>query len=367
MRVAIVHYWFVGMRGGEKVVESLCRLYPQADLFTHVFDPAAVSEAIRSRPIKTSFIQSLPRATRLYRQYLPLMPLALEQLDLRNYDLVISSESGPAKGVIPAPEALHVCYCHSPMRYVWNMYHDYRDEAGFLTRLLMPPLAHYLRNWDALSATRVDHFIANSVTVAHRIERYYRREADVIHPPVAADAFAIAPPSEIGDYYLMVGELVGYKRPDLAIKTCNALGKKLIVIGGGAHLDAMRKLAGPTVSVIGPQPLDVLVHHYSRCRALIFPGEEDFGIVPLEAMASGRPVIAFARGGATETVVEGVTGLFFDAQTIESLGAAIARFESAEFSPDRIRAHAQTFGAERFLDEMRAKIDSYFAAREAKR
>ncbi len=367
MRVAIVHYWFIGMRGGEKVVEALCRLYPQADLFTHVLDPAAVSEAILSRPIKTSFIQSLPGATRFYRQYLPLMPLASEQLDLRNYDLVISSESGPAKGVIPAPEALHVCYCHSPMRYVWNMYHDYRAEAGFLTRLLMPPLAHYLRNWDALSATRVDHFIANSITVAHRIERYYRREADVIHPPVDAEAFAIAPPSEIGDYYLMVGELVGYKRPDLAIETFNALGKTLVVIGGGAHLDAMRKLAGPTVSVLGPQPFDILAHHYARCRALIFPGEEDFGIVPLEAMASGRPVIAFGRGGATETVVEGVTGTFFDAQTVESLSAAIARLERMEFSPERIRAHALTFGADRFLDEMRTKIDSYFAAREAKR
>lgn len=367
MRVAIVHYWFVGMRGGEKVVEELCRLYPQADLFTHVFDPAAVSETIRSRSIKTSFIQSLPSPAKFYRQYLPLMPLASEQLDLRGYDLVISSESGPAKGVIPAPEALHVCYCHSPMRYVWNMYHDYRAEAGFLTRALMPPLAHYLRNWDALAATRVDHFIANSATVAKRIERYYRREADIVHPPVAADAFSIAPASEHGDYYLMVGELVGYKRPDLAIETFNRLGKKLVVIGGGAYLDAMRKLAGPTVSVIGPQPLEVLVHHYARCRALIFPGEEDFGIVPLEAMASGRPVIAFGRGGATETVVEGVTGTFFDTQSVESLAGAIARFEQIEFSPERIRAHALTFGSERFLDEMRAKIDSYFAARAAKR
>ncbi|MBG0812007.1 glycosyltransferase [Methylosinus sp. H3A] len=366
MRVAIVHYWFVGMRGGEKVVEALIRLYPQADLFTHVIDPAAVSQTILSRPIKTSFIQSLPRAAKYYRQYLPLMPLACEQLDLRGYDLVISSESGPAKGVIPPPEALHVCYCHSPMRYLWNMYHEYREESGPLTRLLMPPLAHYLRNWDALSATRVDHFIANSTTVAHRVERYYRRSADVVHPPVAADAFSIAPREEIGDYYLMVGELVGYKRPDLAIDAFNAMGKKLVVIGGGSNLDAIRKQAGPTVSVLGPQPFDVLTRHYSRCRALIFPGEEDFGIVPLEAMASGRPVVAFRRGGATETVVENETGVFFDTQTVEALSEAIARFESREFSPPRIRDHALGFGEERFLREMRGKIDSYFAARGVK-
>ena len=173
------------------------------------------------------------------------MPLACEQLDLRGYDLVISSESGPAKGVIPPPEALHVCYCHSPMRYLWNMYHEYREESGPLTRLLMPPLAHYLRNWDALSATRVDHFIANSTTVAHRVERYYRRSADVVHPPVAADAFVIAPREEIGDYYLMVGELVGYKRPDLAIDAFNAMGKKLVVIGGGSNLEAIAQARRP--------------------------------------------------------------------------------------------------------------------------
>jgi glycosyltransferase involved in cell wall biosynthesis len=366
MRVAIVHYWLVNMRGGEKVLEALCQLYPQADIFTHVFDPSAVSEIIRSRHVTTSFVNSLPRAKKFYRQYLPLMPLALEQLDLRGYDLIISSESGPAKGVIPPSEALHVCYCHSPMRYLWNMYHDYRAESGLLTRMLMPPLAHYLRNWDALAATRVDRFIANSATVAHRIERYYRREADIVHPPVAADAFSIAPRDEQGDFYLMVGELAGYKRPDLAVETFNALGKKLIVIGGGPMLASLHKIAGPNVSVLGPQPFDVLQRHYARCRALIFPGEEDFGIVPLEAMASGRPVIAFRRGGATETVVDGLTGLFFDQQNVQSLSAAITRFEGAEFSAERIRAHALKFGAERFAREMRDKIASYLDAHDAR-
>jgi glycosyltransferase involved in cell wall biosynthesis len=366
MRVAIVHYWLLNMRGGEKVLESLCRIYPQADIFTHVYDPAAVSETIRSRRVRTSFINSLPWARRFYRRYLPLMPLALEQLDLSGYDLIISCESGPAKGIIPPPRALHVCYCHTPMRYLWNMYHEYRREPGPLLRAVMPPFAHYLRSWDALVVTRVDDFIANSATIAARIERYYRRESDIVYPPVDVDSFSLAPRDELGDYYLMVGELVAYKRPDLAVDAFNALGKKLIVIGGGQMLEHLRKRAGPTVSMLGPQPFDVLQRHYARCRALIFPGEEDFGIVPVEAMASGRPVIAYRSGGATETVVDGLTGLFFNDQTIPSLSAAIARFEAADFSPERIRAHALKFSDERFTREIRAKIDSYFRERDSR-
>ena len=243
MRVAIVHYWLVGMRGGEKVVEDLCRIYPQADIFTHVYDPSSVSPLLRARTVKTSFIDRLPGARRRYQSYLPLMPMALEQLDLRNYDLIISSESGPAKGIIPPPHALHVCYCHSPMRYVWNMYHDYRERTGFLTKRLMPLAAHYVRNWDALSATRVDHFVANSQTVRQRIERYYRRDAEVIYPPVEVDSFEFAP-DEVGDSFLMVGELVPYKRTELAVEAFNRLRLPLTVIGGGERLDAIRKLAG---------------------------------------------------------------------------------------------------------------------------
>jgi glycosyltransferase involved in cell wall biosynthesis len=251
------------------------------------------------------------------------------------------------------------------MRYLWNMYQEYLREAGPMLRALMPPFAHYLRSWDALVATRVDHFIANSATVADRVERYYRRESDVIYPPVDTGAFSIAPREELGDYYLMVGQLVAYKRPDLAVDAFNALGKKLVVIGGGQMLDQLRKSAGPTVTMLGPQPFDVLQRHYARCRALVFPGEEDFGIVPVEAMASGRPVIAFRRGGATETVVDGLTGLFFSEQTIPSISAAIARFEAAEFSPERIRAHALKFGEERFTHEIKSKIESYFSERES--
>jgi glycosyltransferase involved in cell wall biosynthesis len=352
--VAIVHYWLVGMRGGEKVVEALCRMFPQADIFTHVYVPERVSETIRAHKVTTSFIAALPGAARRHRRYLPLMPLALEQLDLRGYDLILSSESGPAKGVIPPPDCAHLCYCHSPMRYLWNMFHDYRDASGPLTRLLMPPLAHYLRNWDALSATRVDRYVANSRNVASRIRRYYHRDADVVFPPVDVDAFEVA--RDVGDHYLMVGELTPYKRPDLAVEAFNRIGRRLVVIGGGEMLPEIRKMAGPGIEVMGPQPFETLRHHYARARALVFPGEEDFGIVPVEAMASGRPVLAYRRGGAIETVAEGVSGVFFDEQTVESIAAGVAEIERRRFDPQRIVEHAAQFSPQRFERALGAVI-----------
>lgn len=358
MRVAIVHYWLVSMRGGEKVLEALCRLFPDADIFTHVYDPDAVSDTIRRHKIFTTFINSLPFARRYYKRYLPLMPIALEQLDLRGYDLIISSESGPAKGVIPPAGAMHICYCHSPMRYIWNMFHDYRDRAGFVTRLLMPLMAHYLRSWDAVGSMRVDHFIANSRTVAARIAKYYRRKATVIHPPVDVDSFESVSAAEIEDYYLMAGELVGYKRPDLAVEAFNAMRRRLVVVGGGEMLAEIRKSAGPTVTVLGPQPFAVLRHHYARCRALIFPGEEDFGIVPVEVMASGRPVIAYGRGGATETLTESVSGLFFHEQSAAAIVQAVREFEQMSFDQDAIREQAKKFDAKRFASEIRAFLES---------
>lgn len=371
MRVAIVHYWLVGMRGGEKVVESLLRLYPEADLFVHVYKPEAVSPLIRGRRVTESFIGRLPFAARLYKNYLPLMPMALEQLDLRGYDLIISSESGPAKGVVPPPGSVHVCYCHSPMRYVWNMFHDYRGTAGGLKRLLMLPAAHYIRLWDALSAQRVDHFVANSNTVARRIARYYRRDAEVIPPPVAVDDFYIDPLTSQDAAperpWLMAGELVPYKRPDLAVQAFNAMRRRLIVVGGGEMLDEIRRIAGPTVTVLGPQPFARLRQLYAESFALIFPGEEDFGIVPVEAMASGRPVLAFGRGGATETVVEGVTGLFFHEQSVDAIVDGVARMGTLSINPSAIRTHAERFATAVFERRMRAFVDSVLVKPEARR
>jgi glycosyltransferase involved in cell wall biosynthesis len=363
MKVAIIHYWLVGMRGGEKVIEALCEMFPQADIFTHVYVPEMISDRIRQHRIIPTFINSLPRAAKMYKTYLPLMPLALEQLDLRGYDLVISSESGPAKGIIPPSDALHVCYCHTPMRYIWNMYHDYRNSAGRVARLMMPSLSHYLRMWDVTSAARVDSFVANSATVAKRIHRYYGSESVVIHPPVDTDSFSIADSSELKDYYLMAGELVAYKRPDLAVRAFNEMNLKLVVIGGGDMLDEVRSLAGPTVTVLGSQPFDVLKQHYAQCRALIFPGEEDFGMVPVEAMASGRPVVAFGRGGATETVAPGVSGVFFANQTVDAISSAVKSLDSIEFDPKKIAAHARQFGRAQFFQKMRTHIDSLLAER----
>ncbi len=351
MRVAIVHYWLVSMRGGEKVLEALCDLFPEADIFTHVYDPEKISDTIRKHKIIPTFINALPRARRYYKQYLPLMPIALEQIDLRGYDLIISSESGPAKGIIPPAGALHICYCHSPMRYIWNMFHDYQERAGLLTRLLMPPLCHYIRGWDAVASMRVDRFIANSETVAARIEKYYRRDSTVIHPPVSIDQFESVPIDEVEDYYLLAGELVAYKRPDLAVEAFNALGRRLIVIGGGEMLDVIRKMAGPSVTVLGQQPFSVLRHHYARCRALVFPGEEDFGIIPVEVMASGRPVIAYGRGGVTETVTAGVSGWFFEEQTAAAIERAVHEFEQMHFDPREIKAQAEKFNKNRFISE----------------
>ncbi len=346
-RVALIHYWLVGMRGGEKVLEALGRMFPQADIYTHVHVPDRISAELNRHPIYTTSVARLPFAARLYQKYLPFMPRALEEIDLTGYDLVISSEAGPAKGVIAPPEAPHLCYCHSPMRYIWDQYHTYRAGAGPLTRALMPRLAHGLRSWDAISAARVDGFAANSTHVANRIRKYWRREAEIVHPPVAVESFAPVPRAERGEFYLWAGELAPYKRPDLALEAFRRLGLPLVMLGGPDR--TARRLAAQApanVRVLGPVSADVLKHHLARCKALIFPGEEDFGIVPVEAMSSGRPVIAYARGGALDTVVEGETGLFFHEQSVAALVDAVERFEADRIDrldPARLAAWARRF------------------------
>jgi glycosyltransferase involved in cell wall biosynthesis len=359
LKVAIIHYWLVGMRGGENVISALLDLYPDADIFTHVYDKHAVSNKIAGQKISTTFIQNLPLAKHLYQSYLPLMPLALEQIDLRGYDLVISSESGPAKGILTYPGCLHICYCHTPMRYLWDMYLDYKKFSGPLKRLAMIPLIHYLRLWDTASAQRVDRFVANSKHVAKRIEKIYRRDAAIIHPPVNIEDFSVS--AEPDDFYLMVGQLVGYKRADLAIRAFNRIKKRLIVIGQGEQFKMLKKIAGPGIELMGWQPFSVVREHYSKCRALIFPGEEDFGIVPVEAMASGRPVIAYGRGGALETIVEGETGIFFNNQSEEDLISAIDKFESNQnqFKPIVCRSRAKEFNIERFQKEFLQFVEQH--------
>ena len=364
LRVAIVHWYLVNRRGGERVLEVLCQMFPAADLYTLIADPAVLSPTLRKHRIFTSFVQHIPGCFRWYQHLLPLYPFALEQFDLSKYDLVISSEANPAKGVITPAHTCHVCYCHSPMRYLWDMYHKYRAEPGVgpCARLVFSVFAHYLRIWDLATASRVDYFVANSEHVAARIRKHYRREATVINPPVTISEGYLS--ENIGAYYLTVGQLVDYKRVDLAIDACNRLKRRLHVIGTGQQEKRLRQLAGPGVEFLGFVSDRELCEQYARCRALLFPGEEDFGLTPLEANVFGRPVIAYGRGGALETVLgfypdfpsapQESTGVFFSEQSAESLVEAIRAFESVEgrFSPTFIQAHAQRFSVARFKAAM---------------
>lgn len=355
LRVAIVHYWLIASRGGEKVLECLLDLFPNADIFTHVYDPSASPSRLGGHRVRETFIGRLPRARRWYKYYLPLMPMALEQLDLRGYDLILSSESGPAKGIIPPVGSTHICYCHTPMRYIWNMYHDYLLYATMVPRFVLPWVAHRLRQWDVTSAARVDQFVANSHATACRIRRYYSRDAIVVHPPVDVDAFQ--PSDQIGDYFLYVGELVAYKKPDIAVEACNRLGVPLVVIGGGEMLDELRRLAGPTVRILGWQPFDTLRDYLRRCRALVFPGEEDFGIVPVEALACGRPVVALGRGGALETVGLAPGCVLYDDPSVEGLVEALRHsLASPPPPPGSLVEIARLFGRDRFLREMQQVV-----------
>lgn len=356
-RVALIHYWLVGMRGGERVLERIARLYPEADIFTHVVDPGAISAELLERRITTTFISRLPRAIRMYKSYLSLMPLALEQLDLRGYDLVISSEAGPAKGVTAPPDALHLCYCHSPMRYLWDHYHTYREQTGRLNRSMMPLLSHYLRNWDTTSAQRVDSFVANSRFIQHRIKRAWGVSADLVHPPVPVGLYA--PSQDVTPRYLWVGQLVAYKRPDIAVDAFTRLGLPLLVVGEGQLAPDLRKRAGPNIEFIPKLPFDKLRLAYAQSRALVFTAEEDFGIVPVEANAAGRPVLAYGRGGVLDSIIDGQTGLFFREQTAESLMGAVEQFQSwlPDFNPAVAVANAARFSPEHFDQGFLAAVD----------
>ena len=368
LRVAIVHDWLTGMRGGERCLEAFCELFPNADLYTLLHIKGTVSPTIERRHIRTSCIQSLPFADRFYRYYLPLFPAAIERFRLPAYDLVLSSSHCVAKGIRPPAGAKHLCYIHAPMRYVWDQFENYAGSgrSGVLARLGMTLFRERLQAWDVTSAARVDQFVANSHNIARKVERYYHRPAAVLHPPVDWQTFQASEQSE--DFYFMVTAFAPYKRVDLAIQACNVMKRRLKIIGKGQEEARLRKLAGPTVECLGWQPDSVVRDHYARCRALLFPGEEDFGIVPLEAMACGKPVVAFGRGGALETVVplQGAgsvavagpsgTGVFFFTQSVEALVEAMETCERrrAEFDPQAIRAHVAAFDRRIFKERMNA-------------
>lgn len=356
MRVALVHYWLTKMRGGERVLEALCEMFPQADIFTHVVDRANLSDTLNKHEIKTTFVSKLPFATSQYQKYLPFMPRALEELDLSGYDLVISSESGPAKGVIPTPDAFHLCYCHSPMRYIWDLYPHYLNSAGFFARQLFPGITHRLRTWDVTSAARVDQFVANSSFVQRRIEKYYRRDSEIIHPPVAIKDFASARTNQPGEYYLAAGEMVGYKRFDLVVDAFTRLNKPLVIVGDGEQRKALERQAGDNIQFVGRIGFSDLKARFGACKALVFPGEEDFGMIPVEVMAAGRPVIAFGKGGALDTIIDQSTGVLFHEQTVEAVIDAIERFESLTFDPDALYAHATSFGPDVFKAKIAALL-----------
>lgn len=354
LKVAIVHDWLVSYAGADRVVDCMHHVFPDAPIYTLVYDKEKMPTWFRDYDIRTTWIQKLPFATKLYKKLLPLMPGAFEALDLSEYDLVLSSSSSCSKGVITRPDAVHICYCHTPIRYVWDFYYTYRANANPLVRAVMPSQMHKLRQWDKCAADRVDYFIANSRYIAQRIKKYYRRDSDVIYPCVHINQ---SPFVEKEDFYLVVGRFTWYKRIDLAVAACTRLGRRLVVIGTGDEESRLKAMAGPTVEFKGGGLSDEEVRgYYLRAKAFLFPGEEDFGITPVEAQSAGTPVLAFGRGGACETVEDGRTGLLFHAQTVESLAQCIEKFEAegVACSKEEIRAHSLSFSEARFEEELRA-------------
>ncbi len=356
MRSALVHYWLVPpRRGGEIVLEAIASLMPGADLIGHVIDRSQMFGSLAGRDVRETFIHGLPFARKRYQAYLPLMPMALEALDMSAYDLIVSSEAGPSKWVIKDPDAYHVCYCHSPLRYIWDQRHLYMQQLPAIFRPVAHAYAGHLRQSDQLSAMRVDRFVANSNFVARRIDSYYRREATVIHPPVDVDRFEVS--KNIGDYYLFAGQLRGYKAAAVAIQACNISNRKLYVVGGGGNAE-LRSIAGPTITFLGRVDDAEYSKLLSECRALLFPGVEDFGIVPVEVMASGRPVIGRAKGGLLDSVIDRRTGVLYSGTEVDDLIAAIDAFEADDhdISVQACVSQAERFGRKHFLDAFAAVL-----------
>jgi len=351
MKAALVHDWFVDSGGAEKVVARILKSFPDADVFSTVdfLTDKQRNDILGGKSVTTTFIQKLPMA-KSYRKYFPLMPVALESLDLSAYDLIISSSSSVAKGIISGPDQVHICYCHSPMRYAWDLQEQYLREAGvdsgfkgFLARSILS----YMRTWDVRSSFGVDYFIANSKYISKRINKVYRRSSEVIYPNVEVAEFEVCRDKE--EYYFTCSRMVPYKKIDLIVEAFSKMpDKRLVVIGEGPDMAKIKALAKGNIELMGYQSFDVLKETMAKAKAFVFAAEEDFGIVPVEAQACGTPVIAYGKGGALETVIDGVTGVYFDEQTVESLQQAIKRFDEIEFNPDTIRINSERFSSERF-------------------
>jgi len=367
MRVALVHDWLTGMRGGEKVLAELCALFPGAPIFTLFHFPGSVSPAIESHPIHTSFLQRAPGLRRHYRRYLPLFPAAIEDFDLAGFDLVVSSSHCVAKGIVPPPDALHVCYCHTPMRYAWDQEHAYFPRRRGLAARLRALTLTALRAWDAASAARVDLFIANSSFVARRIRAYYGRDAEVVHPPVAVDFFtpaaAAGKDGEDGGYALVVSALAPYKRVDIAIAACERAGIALRIAGDGPERERLARLAGPGTRLLGRVDDAALRDLYRGARLLLQPGVEDFGIASVEALACGTPVVAAARGGVLDVVEDGRHGVLYDdprevpgLPEAAAVAAAIDKARQIGWNPEELRNRAESFAAGHFADRIRSLV-----------
>jgi len=356
VKIAIVHDYLNQAGGAERVVGTLHTMFPGAPIFTTILDRSSLWEVLRDADIRTSWMQKLPLLKRHFKAYLLFYPGAIERFDLREYDLVISSSSAFGKAAITRPGALHICYCHTPMRFVWD-YERYmeREQYGSPVRAVLVPVLRRFRTWDVKTASRPNLYVANSTVVADRIKRFYGRDSIIVPPPVAVQRFT--PVDKAEDFYLIVSRLNPYKRVDLVVKAFNDLGRKLVIIGDGPDRTVLEKMAKPNITFLGRLPDPEVADYYARCKALLFPGDEDFGIVPLEANAAGRPVIAFKAGGALDTVIDGETGIFFSELTPESLSAAVLRAEKTTWDSVAIRKHAEDYAEPRFRERFMRLVE----------
>ncbi len=364
MRIALVHDWLTNLAGAERVLIALHQLYPEAPIYTSVYNPEVFPQ-LAGADVRTSFLQRLPLARTKHQAFPILRTIAFEGFDLSDYDVVLSSSHAECKGVLTGPETLHICYCYTPIRYYWSGYAHYLAHPRFgllnpVVKAVMPWMTSYMRVWDRCAADRVDIFIGISEYIAERIKKYYRRDAAVIYPPV--NTSWLSPGERHEDFFLMVGRLVPYKRADLVVDVFNELGWPLKIVGTGSEMKALQARARPNVEFLGHVPDGKLKDYYATCKAFVFPQEEDFGITPLEAMAAGRPVIAYRKGGATETVVDGETGVFFDEQTPEALKTALLAFDPDKFDVQKLRQHAEAFDEELFKQRMHDFVEAAWEA-----